>query len=117
MDRIIDAHELIIEAKKIQGKLYAESYDEILSFDDLVKLAERLSRPKAVNTDNTLEAIADAFGLTPEGISFALSQYSKVICELTCGRMSKLTYDAAQIISVINDCYCDGCEYREESEK
>ena len=47
MDRIIDAHELIIEAKKIQGKLYAESYDEILSFDDLVQLAERLSRPKA----------------------------------------------------------------------
>ena len=47
MDRIIDVHELIIEAKKIQGKLYAESYDEILSFDDLVRLAERLSKPKA----------------------------------------------------------------------
>lgn len=43
----IDAAELIDEAKRIQGKLYAESYDEILSFDDLLALAERLSRPKA----------------------------------------------------------------------
>lgn len=45
--RVIDIYALITEAKKIQLKLYAESYDEILSFDDLVNLAERLSRPKA----------------------------------------------------------------------
>ena len=46
MELWIDAAELIDEAKRIQGKLYAESYDEILSFDDLLALAERLSRPK-----------------------------------------------------------------------
>ena len=62
----------------------------------------------------TLEQVAADYGLTPDGVSFALEQYQKVIVEITHSRMSKLSYYADDILSVANDVRCDGCEYTEE---
>ena len=50
--KVIDAAELILEAKKIQLRLYAESHDEIMSFDDLVKLADRLSSARLLTEED-----------------------------------------------------------------
>ena len=51
--------------------------------------------------------------MTPGDIHFSLLQYLTVIQELTGGRMSKLNYYAKDIISVVNDRFCDGCELKE----
>ena len=61
----------------------------------------------------TLEQVAADYGLTPDGVSFALEQYQKVICEITHSRMSKLSYYADGLLSVANDVRCVGCEYTE----
>ena len=61
----------------------------------------------------TLEQVAADYGLTPDGVSFALEQYQKVICEITHSRMSKLSYYADDILRVANDVRCNGCEYTE----
>lgn len=41
--RMIDADELLKLAKKTQRKLYAEDYDEILSYEDVVRLVDVLA--------------------------------------------------------------------------
>ena len=53
------------------------------------------------------------YEMTPKDIRFSLEQYTKVIDRLTGGRMSKVNYYADDIVSVVNDFYCDECEYRD----
>lgn len=53
------------------------------------------------------------YEMTPEDIRFSLEQYTRVIDRLTGGRMSKINYYADDIVSVVNDFYCDGCEYKD----
>jgi hypothetical protein len=64
----------------------------------------------------TLEELAEYYGLTPDGVQFALEQYQRVICEITHNRMSKLSYFASDILSVANDVQCDECELKEPQE-
>jgi len=64
----------------------------------------------------TLEEVAENYGLTPDGVSFALDQYQKVICEITHSRMSKLSYYADDILRVANEVGCDYCEIKEAHE-
>ena len=46
-----------------------------------------------------------------------LSQYGAVICEITNGLLSKLTYDAECIIQTAQERWCDTCDLKEnESE-
>lgn len=59
----------------------------------------------------TLEQVAADYGLTPDGVSFVLEQYQKVIVEITHSRMSKLSYYADDILSVANDVWCNGCVF------
>ena len=51
--------------------------------------------------------------MEPEDIRFSLLQYMTVIHELTGGLMSKLNYYANDIISLVHDLYCDGCELKD----
>ena len=60
-----------------------------------------------------LEELAEYYGLTPDGVQFALEQYQKVICDITHSRMSKLSYFADDILRVANDVQCDYCEMRD----
>lgn len=65
----------------------------------------------------TLESICEKYGLTEEGVDFALSQYGAVIYEITNGLLSKLTYDAECIIQTAQERWCDTCDLKEnESE-
>ncbi|MBR2800330.1 MAG: hypothetical protein IKE04_05585 [Oscillospiraceae bacterium] len=61
-----------------------------------------------------LKEIAENHGLTPEGVDYALTQYQIVICEITHGMMSKLSYDAKDIIRVAQERWCDTCDLREQ---
>ena len=62
---------------------------------------------------NKLKAVAEKYGLTQDGVDFALSQYQKVICDITHSRMSKLSYYANDILLLANDLQCEGCETKE----
>lgn len=61
-----------------------------------------------------LEEIAENHGLTPEGVDYALTQYQIVICEITHGMLSKLSYDAKDIIRTAQERWCDTCELKEQ---
>lgn len=60
-----------------------------------------------------LKEIAENHGLTPEGVDYALTQYQIVMCEITHGMMSKLSYDAKDIIKVAQERWCDTCDLKE----
>ena len=62
----------------------------------------------------TLESICEKYGLTEEGVDFALSQYGLVISEITNGLLSKLTYDAKTIVQVAQERWCDTCDLKEK---
>ena len=62
----------------------------------------------------TLKQIAENHGLTPDGVDYALRQYQTVICEITHGMLSKLSYDARDILRVAQDRWCETCELMEE---
>lgn len=64
----------------------------------------------------TLNKICANYGLTPEGVEFALSQYQKIICEITHGMLSKLTYEADRILEVAQERWCNTCELKEAQE-
>jgi len=64
----------------------------------------------------TLEEVAENHGLTPEGVNYALTQYQIVICEITQGMMSKLSYDAKDILRMAQKRWCDVCELKEPVE-
>ena len=63
-----------------------------------------------------LKEIAENHGLTPKGVDYALTQYQIVICEITHGMMSKLSYDAKDIIRVAQERWCDTCDLKEPVE-
>ncbi len=65
----------------------------------------------------TLEEIAENHGLTPEGVDYALTQYQIVICEITQGMLSKLSYDAKDIIRIAQDRWCETCDLKEQEPK
>ena len=64
----------------------------------------------------TLESICEKYGLTKEGVDYALSQYGAVICEITNGLLSKLTYDAKYIIQTAQERWCDTCDLKAEKD-
>ena len=65
----------------------------------------------------TLEEVAENHGLTPEGVDYALRQYQIVMCEITHGMMSKLSYDAKDVIQVAQERWCDTCDLKEREEE
>ena len=65
----------------------------------------------------TLKQVAERWGLTKKGVDHALEQYQKIIFDLTNGKLSKLTYDAGYVLSVIHDEWCDNCDLKEEYER
>lgn len=64
----------------------------------------------------TLEQIAENHGLTPDGVDYALNQYQIVISEITHGLLSKLTYDAHDVLQIAQERWCDTCELKEAQE-
>lgn len=56
-------------------------------------------------------------GLDPEAYDFIIRQYETVLMYITKSRMSKPTYYAHDVIRMMEDLYCEGCEYKELCEK
>ena len=62
----------------------------------------------------TLKQISEKYGLTPGGVDYALSQYQIVVFEITHGLLSKLSYDAKDILRIAQDRWCETCDLKEE---
>ena len=52
---------------------------------------------------NTLENYGISASDPLINLTYVLEQYQKIICELTHSRLSKLTYNATDVIALIND--------------
>lgn len=68
------------------------------------------------DASDRLGKICANHGLTPDGVEFALEQYQKVICEITHGMLSKLTYEADHVLEVAQERWCNTCELKEAKE-
>ncbi len=55
--------------------------------------------------EESLQKIADDFGLTTDGVRFALEQYQAVLQQVTCGDWIKLTYPAHAVIDKLFEYY------------
>lgn len=99
---ILDEIETIDDSMVAYNKAYAEA------------LNMAISALQAQET--TIEKVAEDYGLTVDGVSFALEQYGKVIYDITNGMLSKLGYCAEDILRLANDVQCEGCELKERSE-
>ena len=62
----------------------------------------------------TLKQIAEKHGLTLDGVDYALSQYQIVVYEITHGLLSKLSYDAKDVLEIAQERWCETCDLREE---
>ena len=54
---------------------------------------------------DSLKKLGDDYGLTPEGVRHAIEAYQDIICEITGGRLSKLTYDADYVLEEAEEYY------------
>lgn len=61
----------------------------------------------------TLKKVAENHGLTKEGVDYALSQYQIIISEITYGMLSKLSYDAHDVLAYAQDRWCETCELKQ----
>lgn len=52
---------------------------------------------------NTLENYGISANDPLRNLTYVLEQYQKIICELSHSRLSKLTYNATDVIALIND--------------
>lgn len=100
-----EAVEILEEVKMIDDSMFAYSQAYNYALDMAIEAL------KAQGT--SLEQLAEAYGLTVDGVQFALEQYQTVICEITHSRMSKLSYFADDILRLANDLQCEGCELKE----
>lgn len=64
-----------------------------------------------------LKKVAANHGLTPEGVDYALRQYQIVINEITHGMLSKLSYDAKDVLQVAQERWCDTCDLKQREEE
>lgn len=69
------------------------------------------------DASDRLGKICEDHGLTPEGVEFALTQYKKIICEITHGMLSKLTYEADHVLEVAQERWCETCDLKREPVK
>ena len=71
----------------------------------------RTSGKKLCNEYVSMCKVLDDYGIDStnpvESLQFVLAQYQKIICELTHGRLSKLTYYANDVISEVESIYTD----------
>jgi len=61
--------------------------------------------------EDSLQKIADDFGLTLEGVRYALEQYQILMPQVTCGEWSKITYPAQAVIDKLFERYKERDEW------
>ena len=65
----------------------------------------------------TLKKVAENYGLTKEGVDYALCQYQIIISEITNGMLSKLSYDAHDVLAYVQDRWCETCQLKQPNDQ
>ena len=52
--------------------------------------------------------------LYPDNIDFALTEYQKLVSELTGGKLSKVIYSASYISDNVREHFCEDCDLKGE---
>lgn len=100
---------MISEQEQMQYEMgFHDGYQQALKEMDNCQVPTTTEKPI------TIESICEKYGLTEEGVDFALSQYGLVINEITHGLLSKLTYSAECIIQTAQERWCDTCDLKEK---
>ena len=66
---------------------------------------ESTDRKMDAEEPDSLEKLGNDYGLTPEGVRHAIEAYQDIICEITGGKLSKLTYDADYVLEEAEEHY------------
>ena len=103
--RLIDADRLIENA----GPELSEEVKKLVDDTPTVSpmFTGRTSGKTVLNEYMAMCKTLENYGISandPFGnLTYVLEQYQKLICELTYSRLSKLTYNATDVIALIND--------------
>jgi len=97
-----EAIEILNEVKTIDDSMFSYNESYMMAVDMAINALKAQETP--------IEKVASDYGLTVDGVEFALQQYQAVICEITHSRMSKLSYYADDILRLVNDIQCEYCE-------
>jgi len=97
-----EAIEILNEVKAIDDSMFSYNESYMMAVDMAINALKAQETP--------IEKVASDYGLTVDGVEFALQQYQTVICEITHSRMSKLSYYADDILRLVNDIQCEYCE-------
>ena len=89
--RLIDADKLLDEKKM-------HLYYHLKNGDVAIPIIDIEHAPTVENREESIEKLGTDYGLTPAGVRHAIETYQTIICEITGGRLSKLTYDADYIL-------------------
>jgi len=54
---------------------------------------------------DSLRKLGRDYGLTPQGVRHAIETYQNILCEITGGKLSKLTYEADYILDEVEKYY------------
>ena len=82
--RRIDSAELLGRAKKVQQKLYAEDYDEILSYEDLEELVGMMAEETEDGETGNEDPFCSSGAPSPEGTAFGPSSDGAPTLEKIC---------------------------------
>lgn len=77
--------------------------DDGIAADEITKQAIGMAINALKAQETSLERVAEDYGLTVDGVRFALEQYQTVIREITHGMMCKLSYYAKDILQMANE--------------
>lgn len=111
----------LIDADRLIEKAGCELSEEILKMIEETPTVYPMFTGRTAGKTALLEYMAMCETLENYGISstdplgnltYVLQQYQKIICELTNSRLSKLTYNATDVISLINDLQTEDIEER-----
>lgn len=69
------------------------------------KDAEESAQETEEEEKDSLEKLGDDYGLTPEGVRHAIEAYQDIICEITGGKLSKLTYNSHYVLEEAEEYY------------
>lgn len=89
--RLIDADKLLDEKKM-------HLYYHLPNGDVAIPIIDIEHAQTVENSEESIEKLGTDYGLTPEGVRHAIETYQTIICEITGGKLSKLTYDADYIL-------------------
>ena len=103
---------LIKKLRSTSEYLRQKSYNDLIASAHFQTVSAVLFYLQHLPQDK-LASISEYHGLTEDGVDYALRKYQKIISHITHGRLSKLSYNADDVIRMVDDLQCEDCDLKE----